>query len=224
MIIQYVEGEVTIFEVNGKIYYFRDSPNFPELFDDQLHKLIVPNLDHWIQAATDQRHSLRGLQDMSVAFLAGLHCGVSDQDAYILVNNTINATRQMIFHTDLANRYGRMYFIELIDPTKIESVHTKSIAANFDKLLEKCGRTKLYNYLCRFWQACNYTLPSVAAVFEAFIRRLGLQPTTPEYPETGDLDNELKEKVCRMVFRKMSVYHISDEMIINARRIQTRRI
>ena len=196
----------------------------PELFDDRLNKMIVPNLDNWIQAMTDQRYSLRGLHDMSVAFRAGFDCSMSDNDIHDLVIDAIAETKRTMLHSNLATDYGRVYFIELIDPTKIEKVHVKSIAANFDKLLKKCGKDTFYNYLCRFWQICNYSLPSVAAVFEVFIRRLNLQPYSPQYPKTPDLDNELTERVNRIVFKDLSLCHTTDEIISNARRIQSRRV
>jgi hypothetical protein len=224
MIIRYVEGTVTVFEVNGELFYFNDNSNMPEMFDSQLKKMTVPNFDNWIQAKTDQRYSLRGLRDMSVAFRAGFDCSISDADAHSLVIGTVAETKRLIFHTDLATGYGRAYFIELMDPPKIEEVHVKSIVANFDKLLKACGRGKLYNYLCRFWQICNYSLPNASAVFEGFIARLKLQPSSPQYPKTSDLDNELTERVSRIVFKDVSLCHVTDEVISNARRIQSKRI
>jgi len=224
MIIRYVENDVTVFEVNGELFYFRDNPNMPEMFDSQLKKMVVPNFDNWIQAQTSQKYSLHSLRDMSVAFRAGFDCSISDNDARKLVINTIIATKRSIFHTDLATGYSRAYFIELIDLPKVEEVHVKSIVVNFEKLVKKCGRDRLYNYLCRFWQVCNYNLPNVAAVFENFIKRLGLQPSSPHYPETPDLDNELEERVGQMVFKGVSLCHVTDEIISNARRIQPKRI
>lgn len=64
-------------------------------------------------------------------------------------------------------------------------------------------------------------MPSAAAIFEGFIRRLGRQPTTPNYPDTTDLDNELIERVCQTVFRSQSLYNINDEIVANVRRIQS---
>lgn len=221
MIIRYVEDDVTVFEVNGNLFYFRDSPNMPELFDHQLSKMVVPNFDSWIQAQTNQQHSLHNLRDMSVAFRAGFECGVSENDARDLVINAITETKRLIFHTDLATGYSRAYFIELIDLPKVEEVHVKSIVVNFDKLLKKCGKDRFYNYLCRFWQVCNYSLPNVATVFENFIKRLGLQPSSPQYPETPALDNELTERVGQIVFKDVSLCHVTDEIISNVRRIQS---
>jgi len=221
MIIRYVEKTVTVFEIDGELFYFRDSANLPELFDNTLHKMVVPNLDNWLQAKTDQRHSLRGLRDMSKAFSVGLSCGLSAENVRQLITQAVIESRRTIFQTDLTNDYARSYFIELIDPAKIEEIHVKSIVDNFDRLLKKGGRNRLYNYLCRFWQTCNFNMPSAAAIFEGFIRRLGRQPTTPNYPDTTDLDNELIERVCQTVFRSQSLYNINDEIVANVRRIQS---
>lgn len=219
MIIKYVSGEVIVFEINNQLYYFHDSPNLPQLYDQQLHKLIVPNLDNWLQHMTGQRYSLRGLRDMSTAFISGLQCGISDQQARQLIFNTITTTKNQIFQSALAIEYARAYFIELMDPVKIETTHLPMITKNFNQLLKKCGTTRLFNYLCRFWQLCNQHLPSTAVVFENLIRRLNKSPATPQYPITTELDNDLMDKVRQIVLKKLSLYNVNDEIINNVHKL-----
>lgn len=220
MIIRYVSGEVIVFEIDNKLYYFHDSPNLPQVYDQQLNKLIIPNLDSWIQSQTGQRHSLRGLRDMAAAFSCGVRCGISDKQGRQLISNVVIATKQQIFHSALASGYARAYFIELLDPIKIESAHLHPIAKNFDKLLKKCGPDRFYNYLCRFWQLCNQHSSSMAAIFENMIKRLNKQPTTPQYPTTTELDNNLVAEVHRVVLKNLSLYNVPDEIVHNTQKLK----
>jgi hypothetical protein len=219
MVIRFVVGEITVFEIDGKLYYFRDRRGLPELFDQNLTKLIAPNLDNWLQTMTGQRYSLRGLRDMSAAFTSGLQCGISEEQARQLISNAILESKNHIFQSALASDYARKYFIELIDPVKIEIAHLPTITKNFNKLLKTCGAAHLYNYLCRFWQLCNHHSVSTAAVFENLIRRLGKEPATPQYPITAELDNDLAAEVGRIVLKNVSLYNVTADIVHNIKKL-----
>jgi len=217
--IKYVIGEIVVFEVNNKLYYFKDGRNLPELYDEYLVKQIVPNMDNWLQTNTSQRYSLRGLRDMAAAFTDGLRCGIYEEDAIKFIKQAVQETKNTIFQSALTNDYAHAYFIELIDPIKVESTHLPTISKNLQKLRKKCGDARLFNYLCRFWQLCNHHALGTAGVFENMIRRLGRTPTTPQYPNTTELDNDLLERVCHTVFKRQSLYHVPDEIVYNAKKL-----
>jgi len=219
MIIKYVFSRIIVFEINNQIYYFHDNPNLPQLYDQQLNKLIVPNLDSWLQSKTSQRYSLRGLRDMATAFMSGMQCGISEGQAYQLILNAISETKRQIFQSALASDYARVYFIELMDPVKVEATHLPIITKNFNKLLKKCGRDRLLNYLCRFWQLCNQHSPSTSFVFENLIKRLGREPTTPHYPDTVELDNSLADEVNRVVLKNIPLYNVSKDIANNVKKL-----
>lgn len=220
MIIRYVSGDIIVFEIKQQIFYFLDSPNLPELYDNNLKKLIVPNLDNWLQTMTQQRYSLRGLRDMSVAFTHGLRCGISENQAKQILENTIIETKRRLLCSPLSTDYAQNFYIELLDPSKVETKYLPSIKENFGKLLRKYGEDKLYNILCRFWQFCNYHLPNTASVFENLIHRLGKEPITPAYPDTNELDVALIKEVQQSVLRSLSLYNVPDNIVRNVNKLK----
>lgn len=220
MIIKYVSGYITVFEVENEIYYFKDSPNLPELYNSSLKRLIIPNLDNWLQNKTQQRHSLRGLRDMSAAFLMGLRCGISEDQAIQIIENTILETKRNLILTPISSEYSQQFYIELLDPSQVETKYLPSIKDNFDRLLQNYGKEKLFGILCRFWQYCNFHLPNTAPVFENLIRRLGKEPASPQYPNTEVLDVKLIREVEKSVLRSVSLYNVADHIINNIKKLQ----
>lgn len=222
MIILYAAEDVVVFQIGSNIYYLRDRTNLPELYDNQLRKQVTVNLDHWLQAQTQQRHSLQGLRDMAAAFRRGFQCNMSREQIRELLAEAIIETRKQIFLTDLAADFSRIYFIETVDPTKIETQYIPSIRNNFSRLIENCGEDELYNYLCRFWRSCtNHSLGSTG-VFESLIHKLNRQPAEPKYPDTSTLDEALIQKVELAVSRSVTTNSIPDGILQNVSELQQR--
>lgn len=181
-------GQFVAFSVDGELYFAQVEPVFA-IYDCNLNKQQIPNFDFWIQAKTHQRYSFQSFLDAISAFRSGLAASYSLIDLETLVAKTVMATRNHVLA--LMGRYQKVFWIEVLDPTKIESLWVPEIRAKFEYLRSKLGDNGLFDYLCRFWSFCRDHQPGSVAVFERLIARLGKQPQAPVYCPVDAVDNEL---------------------------------
>lgn len=183
MILQiiYVSGETIAFTINGELYYLKTGPDLPRLYTGDLRRLHMPNMDHWLQAQTQQRYSYRGLKDMAAAFADGLSHSYARSDMPTLCRRIYDITRDTIFKTAFVRDYAKTYWIELLDPKQIPKLIVE-IKNNFDEMRAKWGDDRLYAYLCRLWQFCSYFATNETVVFERFLERMGRNIGDVHYP------------------------------------------
>lgn len=220
--IKYVLGETIAFTINTDLYYLKTGPDYPQLFNSDLVLQIVPNIDVWLQANTQQRYSFRSICDMAEAFRCGLETAYTKQDMRIYAEMAIQAARDLLFQSERVSDYARLFWIEVMDPTRLEGSYARVLRENFDKIRTKLGDDRLYNHLCRMWRLCNFRRPSEAAVFERLIRRLGKLPQESRYPVTAELDGALKHDALLKIWgRRLPQYKtVSDAIIEKVQALQ----
>lgn len=222
--IKYVYRETVAFTIGLDLYYLRQGPGIPQMFDGNLSPMVVPNIDAWLQAKTQQRYSYRGVSDMASSFAAGLHHAYTSDDLHHLCKIIVRTTKDAIFKTDVAREFSAAYWVELMDPGKITKF-VDVLRQDFDKFKSKYTDEELYNILCRLWQFSNLHAQSEAAVFESLIRSKMLRtPQLPKYPDTQEADEEVERLVLGIIIGETLTEYkgISDELVNNVRRIQAR--
>lgn len=188
--IKYATKDVVGFVVNNELFYLKFGPNIPQLFDESLSPLIVPNFDSWIQSKTQQRYSYQSLHDMAIAFYAGLSAAYNTDDLYGVCDLSAMAAIAEITKDGAIYEYSLVYWIETLGSDKME-LYIKRVRDNFDKIRHKIGDNKLYNELCRMFKTCKRHQPHNAEVCENLIKRLGRIPMNPTYPNTDDTDQQV---------------------------------
>lgn len=201
--IKYAYNETVAFTIHSVLYYLKIGPDLPELYDQDLKKLIIPNIDHWIQAQTQQRYTYRGLKDMMEAFVDGLRHGYDRDDMEKVCNKVFDDTIKNIFRTKHARDYALAYWIELLDQKRVQKM-IGEVRNGFDEYRSRLGDNKLYSYLCRLWQFCHFNDPSDSEVVEKLISRLGKKPQGPTYPEP-----DVQRAIRKYVVSESVIQHIS---------------
>lgn len=192
LVLHTVDGPFVAFNLDFQLYFLRLEP-IPRLYDENLKPQLIPNLDSWFQAKTHQRYSFQNFVDVVNAFKAGLSKSYSTPDLRSLVAETAVATKVALF--ERFPDYEKHYWIEALNPVKLESVWVPKIRDEFDSLRAKLGDDLFHNYLCRLVKFAERHKPGLIQVFTRFIKRLGREPIDPAMPVTVDLDVELCKAV-----------------------------
>ena len=219
--INYVYKDVIAFSIDVGLFYLQRGPNITRMFDENIKLMVVPNIDSWLQAKTQQRYSYRGLCDMAAAFTDGLQHSYTSVDIERICKMVIRSTRDAIFKTDLASDFSAAYWVELMDHAKLQNF-LKILRSNFEKFKSIYNDDELYNILCRLWQFSNLHMPSEAAVFETLIRlKMQRSPRLPHYPVTSEADLVIERLVIGIIFNKTLTEFkgISNELINNVKKI-----
>jgi len=220
-----VVKDVVVFEVSNDLWYLRIGPGLPVIYDSNLKRQIIPNIDTWFQAKTGHRYSYQTVCDMAAAFAAGMKCSYSTNDVKSYCAAACRSTVDAIFKTKRAADYRRLFWIEMLDPMKIIN-YAHKLRDNLDRLRTKHGDDVLFNQLCRLWQICVYHNPNESVVFEKLVGRLNLRPKDPVYPDSTKIDTELIEYVVGNILSKhLSQYrNIPLKIVKNIDDIQSRRV
>jgi len=206
--IKYVYHETIAFTIGSDIFYLRQGPGIPLMFDNNLKQMVVPNIDAWFQSKTQQRYSYRGVQH-----------SYTSSDMERVCRMIVRSTKDVIFKTDITRDFSTAYWVELMDPGKLQKF-VDVIRQNFERFKEKYDDDGLYNILCRLWQFSNFHAPSEAPIFESLIRsKLGRLPQLPHYPKTDEADDIVKKLVIDLIIgRSLTEFKdISNELVKNVR-------
>ncbi len=199
LVLHSVEGNFVAFNIDFDLWFMQLEP-VPRILDSDLKPQLIPNLDSWFQAKTHQRYSLQSFKDVVAAFRLGLAKSYSANDLKLVALRTTIATKNAVM--ERMGEYGRYYWIEALDPVKLETVWAAKVREKFDELRAKLGDDGFHNYLCRLWKFATKHRPGLAVVFERFIKRLGREPQEPVLPQTDELDAELCKAVLAVVLDK----------------------
>lgn len=199
LVIQHVLGNVVAFTIDLDTYFMQLQP-VPRIFNNDLKPQFIPNIDSWFQAKTQQRHSHRGFQDMVTAFQGGLARSFSGDDMRVVAANAV-LTAKLAMIEQLA-QYRKHFWIELLDPAKLDSVWAPKVREKFEELRSQLGDDDFHNYLCRMLKFATQHRPGLVKVFERLIERLGRVPQEPRYPATIELDEKLVKAVLTNVTDK----------------------
>lgn len=217
-----VEGRFVAFNLDFQLYFMQLEP-IPKVYDEDLKPQLIPNLDSWIQAKTQQRHSFQSFKDMVTAFQIGLSKTYSARDLKDVAERATIAAKIAIM--ERMGEYGKHFWIEILDPVKLESVWVPKVREKFDELRKSLGDDEFYNYLCRLWKFAAKHRPGLVPVFARLIKRLGREPGDPHWPKTDELDADLVKAVLATVLDKgQGVYrgvppHVQERLeILNGRR------
>jgi hypothetical protein len=203
--IHLVHNNIIAFSIDYDLYFLKTLP-VPQLFNADLVQQIVYNFDSWFQAKTQQRYCYRGVLDMAEAFADGLKLSYGLDDLRALTAATAVAAKNYVL-TDRMSDYRKHFWIEILDPAKLDTTVAVHLREKFDHLRSKLGDDAFYNNLCRLWRLASKLRPGAATVFEGLIRRLGRVPEEPVYPTTPDLDSDLvKSVLVLMLGRGVGLY------------------
>jgi hypothetical protein len=193
--IVFAQGPVVAFYIDLDLYFYKGAP-IPTIYDAELVKQVVYNIDSWFQAKTALRYSYQGFIDMVEAFRDALRLSYSTKDVIWAVQHSAKQARDYILVHKLGE-YLRTFWIEALDPAKLESIYLEALRRDFDKLRRSLGDDRLFNHLCRFYKVAENVDPVAQEILERLIIRLGRTPAVPTYPETDLLDQELMRTVLK---------------------------
>lgn len=199
--IRHVKSRTVAFTIYDQLYYLKTGPDLPELYDSKMNRMMMPNVDSWLQAQTHQRYSLRGLKDMMNAFSQGVGQGFSSVDIEEIIKEAFDDIERMIFRTEYSRYYSIAYRLEMMDPKHMERL-INQIRMNFDDYLAKFGDDRLYNYLCRVLKFCNNHMLDESSTVERLISRLGRKSDEPKFPVVEKSD-EIKNKVLKKILNRL---------------------
>jgi len=222
LVIKHVSENVVVFMLRDKLWYLRIGPGAPAVFDERLQRLVVPNIDTWFQNETGHRYSYHAVCDMASAFALGANCSYSADNVRSICVAVCRTLLVSIFRTKYAARYARLYWIELLGPTRLISV-AKALRSSFDNLLEKHGVPVIHNHLCRLWKAAlSYGL-SESTLFEKLAARIGRQLREPDFPDSTSIDDELIGRIVTSL--NLSQYKdVTPDILLNVERVKCDKI
>jgi len=200
--IKHVHKRTAAFTINGELYYVKTGPDFPVVYNKKLEKLIIPNIDLWLQAQTQQRYSFRGLQDMMEAYVSGTESNYTNEEISSICNDLFDSTIRAIFNSKNSLVYSKIYKIELMNLHEIKKL-ISLISANFEDYVAKFSRGKLHNYLCRILAYCNLHNQDDYSVVEKLIARLG-NPISTYVHESSPEEDAIKSSIMSDVFKRFA--------------------
>lgn len=219
--IKYATKDVVGFVVNNELFYLRFGPNIPQLFDESMSPLIIPNLDSWIQSKTQQRYSYQSLRDISSAFHAGIAAAYNIDDLHSICDLAIQSTICEMNQNSWIHDYSLIYWIEILDSDKMAQ-YLKKIRDNFATIRAQIGDDKLYNNLCRIYKTCKRQQPHNAEICEKLIKRLGKEPTDPTYPRTDETDQQVLLNTREVIRRSLGTCYknVQDHIVETVNELQ----
>ena len=218
MIIKYATSDIIAFEIDGEIWYLC-LIGIPHIYNKDLKRQIIPNIDNWIQAKTKQRYGYASICDMATAFAMGMECSYTSQDIAQISMSISQKILNTIFKGPYIHIYNKLYWIEMLSPSKIVK-NQKIISENFTHLVHEIGNNQLYKYLCRFRKACIY-LNVDYSVFEKLIRKMGLEPQEPQYPNSSKIDNEvIQQHIMNIPYYK----NVDPKIIMNIEKLKQQHV
>lgn len=222
LVLHSIDGPFVAFNIDHDLWFMRLEP-VPRIYSEELKPQLIPNLDSWFQAKTHQQYSLQTFKQVVAAFRAGLAKSYSARDLREVAERATLAAKVALL--ERMGEYGKHFWVEVLDPVKLETVWAAQIRSKFEELRAKLGDDEFHNYLCRLWKFASKHRPGLTVVFERFINRLGREPVEPRLPQTDDLDAELCRAVLATVLdRDTASYrnvpsHVQERLeILNGRR------
>lgn len=226
MIIKYATKDVVVFIISNELYFLKFGPDYPQLYNDQLSPLTIPNIDTWLQSKTQQRYSYQTLRDISYAFYMGLSTAYNAEDIDRIRDSIVISTISEIFKNNLVFEYLSAYWIEVLDPDKLKK-HINKISINFDIILNRIGPDKLHNELCRMLRSCQqFNQGHDSDVCLSLIKRLGKEPKIPNYPDTTNIDKQILMNVKEIFKQVIGTYYksVPNNLVEVVHGLQARRL
>lgn len=172
--IKYVYKFTVAVSINNEIYYIRHGHDFPLVYNKDLRKLNIPNIDNWLQAQTQQRYSYRGVLDMAEAYKCGLQFSYNEDRIISLLKKYYVIIRNIIFNSSHNQKYIDNYKIEIMNNKQLENM-TQDVNNKYDQYVEKFGIPKLQAYLNRIY-SCLKNRNINTQIIELLIKRTGINP------------------------------------------------
>lgn len=181
------DDKVAAVRIAGDLYLIRLDPLLPEVFDKDLKKLIVPDIETWLSYHTMLQVSYKSLISQCLAFHKGFTSSRYNRNRSDSIRDIVKSTIINIFRTELASKYVIDYWIECTPKARISSKIISPIMKKTEYLIDKLGIRTFEDYANRIRKIAeeNADLNIVDKMF----KRLNLQTREPSYPNTDKLDS-----------------------------------
>ena len=211
MIIKYANKNVIVIVINSILYYI--DTTLMNVYDRNMTKMNIPNIDSWIQSITQQRYSYQSVCDMGAAFEEGLKHTYSLTDIKMLSDTVSYSTIQHIFKSTNAKIYATHYWVELADKEIMEKVAVE-IGSKLQIIQEKLGTEKLISYISRLYHSCDMHGYDAKALFVKLAERLNQPMVDVKYPDTTDLDYSIAKAIWNEIHSNWpEIPGISDDIV-----------
>lgn len=148
--------------------------DLPKVFDENLNKLPIPNVDIWLQAQTNRKYSYADILKMADAFVDGLSSNFTKSDIQSIEQNLYDRIFKNIFSSQRTPIYINHYSIELMNQSKLQKLIRK-ISEGFDELNKNLGPDRLCEYLHRILDKCVKSDIDDIDVLERLIDKLKIK-------------------------------------------------
>lgn len=185
--ILFSNDKVAAVQIAGDLYLIRLDPLLPEVFDKNLNKLIVPNIETWLSNNTMLQVNYKSLITQCLAFHKGFTASRYNKDRLSCIRDIVKITIMNIFRTELASKYVTDYWIECTPRAKFSTKIISPIMKKTEYLIDKLGIRTFEDYANRIRKIVEDNTDVV--VVDKMFRKLNLETREPSYPNTEELDN-----------------------------------
>lgn len=209
----YIHGEVITFKLESdpsRLYYLKTGPSYPELYNDKLIKLIVPNIDEWFLSNTQLNYSYDTVLKMAAAFIDGTKI-VNNKNVDELLRSYSTQ-----FITELFHNYKWFLYKDIYD---VECMSEKEIASTISTINEhisivKNGDKAVNNFLNRIWRLVSYKYNNLIYSVQIIYNYIGMTPSDPQFPESDHITNNISNHIIKLHQIKSTM--VSQDVIKNS--------
>lgn len=183
--ILFSNDRVAAVQIAGDLYLIRLDPLLPEVFDKDLNKLVVHNIETWLSNNTMLQCNYRSLIAQCLAFHKGFTASRYNKDRVNCIKDIVKIVIKNIFRTGLASKYVSDYWIECTSRAKLSTKVVSPIMKKTDYLIEKLGRKTFEDYANRIRKVVEENNDTT---IDKMFKKLNLESREPNYPNTDELD------------------------------------
>jgi len=184
--ILFSNDKVAAVQIAGDLYLIRLDPLLPEVFDHNLNKLVVHNIETWLSNITMLQVNYRSLIIQCLAFHKGFTASRYNKDRLSCIRDIVKLTVTNIFRSGLASKYVSDYWIECTPRGRLPIKIIAPIMKKSNYLIEKLGRRTFEDYANRIRKIVEENNDTT---IDKMFKKLDLETREPAYPNTDALDN-----------------------------------
>jgi hypothetical protein len=204
--IVYAKNGVMAIMLDTALYFMDLREGLPRIYDSAANPMIISNIDSWIQARTNQKHSLSSFREMCYAFEAGMNYSYTKNELMAIIDYCCKSTIKEIVRRGMIYDYSLTYWIEVLGSEKIEK-YLRTITDKYDDIMARVGKEKMINELRRILKVCTLRQSSARFVCERLLERLGSDPSEPVYPSSENVDARVTHNIRNEVLKYLKREH-----------------